>query len=238
MTYAVLTKNGTRQVNEDSVGTAQAENRHLFVLADGLGGHGGGEVASGIAVDTATRMFQSDTGDNLITRIIEQANKEILDKQLKEGFPADMKTTMVCLTVENGVAKWGHVGDSRLYLFRKTKPVLRTLDHSVPQALVLAGRLAEKKIRFHEDRSRLLRALGVREKEPEIEIAEPSAILPGDVFLLCSDGFWEWVTEKEMHKTLKKCDNPRAWLEAMEPILLKNGGNNALDNYSAIAVFI
>ncbi len=238
MTYAALTRNGTRKVNEDSVGTAQAENRHLFVLADGLGGHGGGEVASKIAVDTATHMFQSSTQEDLIAHIIEEANQQILNKQLEDGLPGDMKTTIVCLTVANGIAKWGHVGDSRLYLFRKKKPILRTLDHSVPQTLVLAGRLCEKKIRFHEDRSRLLRALGVREKELESEIENPKDILPGDVFLLCSDGFWEWVNEKEMQKSLKKHDDPQAWLDTMEKILLKNGGNNALDNYSAIAVFI
>ena len=198
MTYAVLTQNGTRSVNEDSVGTAHAEGRDLFVLADGLGGHGGGEVASRIAVDAASALFENCAEEAPIAKMIEDANREILEKQLVHGFPEDMKTTMVCLTIENSIAKWGHVGDSRLYLFRKKKALLRTLDHSVPQALVLAGRLREKQIRFHEDRSRLLRALGVREKELEIDVAEPMPLLPGDVFLLCSDGFWEWLTEKEM----------------------------------------
>ena len=238
MTYAILTKNGTRPVNEDSVGTTRAENRDLFVLADGLGGHGGGETASGIAVDTAKDFFRRNNDENLIANIIEQADRNILDKQNEPGFPSDMKTTIVCLTVENGVGKWGHVGDSRLYLFRKKKPILRTTDHSVPQALVLAGKLKEKKIRFHEDRSKLLRALGVREKKLSFDISEPAELIPGDVFLLCSDGFWEWINEKEMQKTLKKYDDPGKWLEAMEKILLKNGEKNELDNYSAIAVFI
>ena len=238
MTYAILTKNGTRPVNEDSVNCAQAEDRQLVVLADGLGGHGGGEVASGIAVDTAVSMFKTAPNENLIENIIVQADKQILDKQTQSGFPADMKTTMVCLTIEKGIAKWGHVGDSRLYLLRNRKPVLRTLDHSVPQALVLAGRLKEKKIRFHEDRSKLLRALGVKEKDLLTEISQPTKVLPGDVFLLCSDGFWEWVGEKEMTKTLKKNADPQLWLEAMEKLLLKKGKNKELDNYSAIAVFI
>ena len=238
MTYAILTKNGTRPVNEDSVGMAQSESKYIFVLADGLGGHGGGEVASGIAVSTAKELFQNSTDKDLIEHIVKQADKEILEKQTEHTFPSDMKTTIVCLTLENNIAGWGHVGDSRLYLFRNNKFVLRTSDHSVPQALVHAGKLKEKKIRFHEDRSKLLRALGVREKELMCDISTPTDTLQGDVFLLCSDGFWEWVSEKEMLKTLKKCYDPKQWLETMEKILLKNGGKNELDNYSAIAVFI
>ena len=237
MTFSIFTKCGTREINEDSVFCKQIENKSIFVLADGLGGHGGGEIASKLAVDTAIDVFEHG-GDVLLQRIFEEANNEIIKKQDEEGLPDDMKTTMVCLVVSDQIARWGHVGDSRLYFFRDGKPVLRTLDHSVPQALVLAGRLKEKKIRFHEDRSRLLRAMGVREKEFEVEVSKTTEILKQDAFLLCSDGFWEWVNEKEMCKTLKKADSPQEWLNAMEKILLKNGGKNDLDNYSAIAVFI
>ena len=131
-----------------------------------------------------------ESGDTLI--------KKIEKTHLKNS----MKTTAVVLLTDNEKAIWAHIGDSRLYVFRKNKIVLRTLDHSVPQMLVSSGDIKEKEIRNHPDRNRLLRVMGVPWKRQEYEISEIRSLSECQAFLLCSDGFWEYITEKMMCKYL------------------------------------
>ena len=127
-----------------------------------------------------------------------------------------------------------HVGDSRLYYFRNGRLEKQTLDHSVSQIAVLMGEIPQEGIRFHADRNRVLRALGSGNAKPDIsplmELKEDTA------FLLCTDGFWEYVYEREMEETLKEAREPAVWLEKMRGILEKRipEGN---DNFSAAAVF-
>ena len=115
-----------------------------------------------------------------------------------------MKTTVVMLCVSGNNAYWTHVGDSRLYFFRKGKLVLHTKDHSIPQMLVAAGEIKEKNIRRHPDRNKLLRVMGTDWEEPQYAVSDPIELQEGDAFLLCSDGFWENIVEKQMQKCLKK----------------------------------
>jgi serine/threonine protein phosphatase PrpC len=145
------------------------------------------------------------------------------------------RTTAVALLLEDGVAHWGHVGDSRLYHFRDGSVTQRTLDHSVPQALVDAGELAPDAVRGHPDRNRLLRSLGADEPAQPTLAHAPLAVAPGDAFLLCSDGFWELVAEDEMGRALAASSDPADWLRRMET-RLRAAARGAYDNYTAIAV--
>ena len=162
----------------------------------------------------------------------------MLKTQKDRGCPDEMKTTLVVLLIDEEKILWGHIGDSRLYYFQNRKYRVRTLDHSVPQMLVLAGEITEKEIRGHADRNRLLRVMGTEWDSPKYQIAEFMETGQKMAFLLCSDGFWELIEEKTMQTMLKKSETPENWLDNMEKEVLKNGKGKEMDNYSAVAVFV
>lgn len=238
--FSMCSEVGERLHNEDHIGMFQMEEHFCFVLADGLGGHGKGEVASETAVHKAVEVFAAEKGnqEDYLNQAFCAAQAEILNVQKVSFENADMKTTMVILQIEGSIIRWGHIGDSRLYYFKNKKLERRTLDHSVPQILVASGEIREKEIRHHPDRNRLLKVLGGPEKQPRFEKSEPVGMEQGQVFLLCSDGFWEWIDEKKMTQCLKRSKTPKEWLLRMQEIILKNGSGKGMDNYSAIAVFI
>lgn len=241
MNSYVYTHVGSRPVNEDSVQEyLQDEKSGFFVVCDGLGGHGKGEVASKLVVDCIIeKIKESGIGtENILETGISYAQESLLQAQAELNADNEMKTTVVCLQIYNNMAQWAHVGDSRLYLFRKKKMHLRTLDHSVPQILVASGEIKEKQIRFHEDRNRLIRVVGSPWDTPKYDVSEPIPVQSGDAFLLCSDGFWELITEKEMIKCLKKAKSVQAWMDSMSEIVLKRGKGTSMDNNTAIGVIV
>lgn len=241
--FAVLSDRGERPVNEDCVGTASLENKHIFVLADGLGGHSNGEIASRLVTEKIIEFLTDENAEKetFLEDAFLHAQKKLLEEQKKHGASYEMKTTAVVLFIDGGQVSFGHIGDSRLYLIRKGKIVSRTLDHSVPQMLAISGEIREKDIRHHEDRNRLLRAMGNdwNPERPEYRIDEKNlSIDKNNCFLLCSDGFWEWITEKQMQRVLKKNLSAENQLRKMTDIVLKNGKGKKMDNYSAILVKI
>lgn len=236
LSYASLTLPGTRPYNEDSLKVMQTGHGSLFLLADGLGGHGHGKEASETVVECAAAAFESD-GSLPVSRLFQLSQDFLLAEQIRLGAEFEMKTTMVMLLVEGQKATIGHIGDSRVYHFQGRKQVSRTLDHSVPQMLVATGEIQEKDIRGHEDRNRLIRVMGMEWNSPKYEVQPPVALTSGDSFLLCSDGFWEWILEKHMLKTLKRAANPEEWLREMEKLVAANGAGKSMDNYSAIVVW-
>lgn len=233
--YGTLSKTGGRSVNEDAVGVSVTPQRLAFVLCDGLGGHGNGDIASHFVV---AQMKDALEHSATIEESILAAQKSLLYKQRQENAKDSMKTTVTCLTISGDFARFAHVGDSRVYYFEKSKFVIRSKDHSVPQMLVNRGDIREKDIRRHEDRSRLLRVMGTEWDVPKYDVVEGIPLTKHSSFLLCSDGFWELIDEKAMCKSLKRADSPDQWLGDMEKIILKNGKGTDMDNYSAIAVFI
>ena len=239
VSYHLFSNPGGRENNEDYVGMYQNGQSWCFVLADGLGGHGKGEVASKLAVEAAIKEFAlRGPGEETLKASFDQAQRAILEGQREDYRARDMKTTLVILHVSENQLWWGHIGDSRLYYFQKGKLRERTLDHSVPQMLVAAGQLKEKQIRNHPDRNRLLRVLGVDWDSPKYQIAESREREERQAFLLCSDGFWELIDEKKMQHCLKKASSPKEWTELMESIARKNGQGKNMDNYSAVTVWI
>ncbi len=241
--YGMLSREGEREVNEDAIGAAQAGGKHLFVLCDGLGGHGKGEVASSLVVSEMKAHFETNCqagAAQCLEAGILQAQQALLERQEADGAPHAMKTTVcgLVLDLDGSMAVYGHVGDSRLYVFEKGKFKARTLDHSVPQMLASRGDIKESEIRHHEDRNRLLRVMGTPWDDPRYQISKPVALTKHSVFLLCSDGFWEWIEEKAMMDTLKHAASPQEWLEKMELLVLEAGSGKHMDNYSAIAVWI
>jgi len=236
--YAMLTQPGNRDVNEDSAIIIERGGNWCFVVADGLGGHGKGEIASQTVVATFERELSPDeqSAAGFLGRAFAAAQDSVTDKQKAMGARFEMKTTAVALAIINGKCAWGHVGDSRLYMFNKNKIQTRTLDHSVPQMLALSGEIREKKIRGHPDRNMLLRAIGVQWDSPMYEVSDEADASGCQAFLLCSDGFWELIDEKHMRDSLKKQRGAEDWLRSMAGEVEKNGAGRDMDNYTAITV--
>ena len=240
-TYSAISMIGKREINEDSLAIGRNANISFFIVADGLGGHDKGELASQLVVKTMKQVMSTSDiqqPDRLIDDAILKAQKELMEEQTRHRILNQMKTTVVVLCICEDVLCWGHVGDSRLYAFKKNKVVERTLDHSIPQMLVISKEIPERKIRTHPQRNMLLRVMGVGWENPRHEISEKKAATDYQAFLLCSDGFWELITEKQMEHLLKKSKNVEEWLRRMTQIVEESGRKKDMDNYTAIAIWL
>ncbi|MCI8509541.1 MAG: hypothetical protein HFJ06_13415 [Lachnospiraceae bacterium] len=133
-----MTDKGERKINEDYLDILKNPERMAFILCDGLGGHGNGEIASQFVVRRMKEALEQGTD---IGNSIMDAQKALLEKQIQEDAGDSMKTTVTCLIIEGNIAKYGHVGDSRIYCFERDKYKSRSLDHSVPQMLVSRGEI-------------------------------------------------------------------------------------------------
>jgi len=235
---AHIANRGGRDHNEDHALSYADGEAFCWVVADGLGGHGGGEEASRIACETVVRNFQSNPGvsPDAVQAYLRNADDAVRREQQANPALARMRSTIVILAANATHAVAGHVGDSRLYHFRDGRLFGQTRDHSVPQSLVDAGELAPAAIRHHEDRSRLLRALGEQQPARATVYSTPLSIGSGDVFLLCTDGFWENVLEVEMELDLAKSRTAADWLARMEN-RLQERVDGSHDNYTAVAVW-
>lgn len=233
------TNKGGRDNNEDFCCYKIHNDKGVFVLADGLGGHNCGEVASRLAAEfVLTEAYKHDSySDENLLRIMNNANDIVIQKQKENPHQKDMRTTIVAGFIDNEVFKYFNVGDSRLYYFKKGCLYTQTKDHSVSQIAVTMGDITLEQIRFHDDRNKLLKVLGNDESLNIRKLDAAITIEPDDAFLLCSDGFWEYIYEVEMEADLVKSDSPHQWIEHMiKRLLLRVTGNN--DNFTVIAGFI
>ena len=236
--YISFSSFGSRPVNEDSAAVFENSMGKCYVLCDGLGGHGMGDAASQLVVEKIGEQFADcDNISEFIPAAIEYAQQQLLAQQEMLHAQMKMKTTVVIVATDDKNAYIGHVGDSRAYVFSKNKVRSRTLDHSIPQMLVLTKEIKESEIRHHPDRSLLLRVMGTEWDESKYEIEKPVALKKCQAFLLCSDGFWELIDEQQMCQTLKSSKTVQEWMEAMTQIIESNGKGTDMDNYTAIAVF-
>ena len=242
ISYAMLSKEGNRQYNEDTIYAKVKNEEACFILADGLGGQGNGDVASTYVKEIVSAFYENENVEDskeFVNSVVEKCQKGILRKKREETALKEMMSTLILLLVHEKTISWGHVGDSRLYYFQKGKMKERTIDHSVPQVLASAGQIKDSEIRFHPDRNRLLRAIGMEEGRPPLNsYKEVDRDKKKHIFLLCSDGFWEYIEEKEMERALKHAKNPEQWLKKMEKIVIRKGKKSNMDNYSAICIFV
>lgn len=237
---AVLSRAGGRQTNQDACGFWSGPGVCFCVVADGAGGHRGGDVASKLVVQETLGWFRErhDCSGTAIEAAMRNANEVVVRTQQANDDIGDMRTTAVVLAVdfEHGLATWGHLGDSRLYCFRDHAIVAQTRDHSVVQSLVEAGLLDPKDLRSAPDRSKLLAAMGDLDGfEPRVT-GEAFSLQDRDKFLLCTDGLWEYVEESELQSTLDDAASAEEWLRLLEARVLARG-RKGHDNYSALAVW-
>jgi serine/threonine protein phosphatase PrpC len=236
----ILSKTGGREVNEDACGFWSAPEACFCVLSDGLGGHDGGDVASKLVVQHALDWFRGtpESSARAIKASLAMANAAIMREQQRNAPLKQMRATAVILSIDtrHDAAVWGHAGDSRLYCFRQGRIIEQTRDHSVLQGMVDAGYLQPKELRTSLNRSKLLSALGNGDRFDADVIPVAFPLLSGDVFLLCTDGLWEYVDEEDMERLLDASASAEEWLKAMESQVLERG-HEGQDNYSGIAVW-
>ncbi len=196
-----------RTVNEDNLGLlvpADAEQRRrigsLFIVADGMGGHAKGEVASALAVTTVTRAYlHSDlpTLEERIATALREANAVIWDEAGRHLEAAGMGTTIVCGVVVGDQLIVANAGDSRAYLVRHRKPRQLTRDHSWVGEMVAAGRITAAEARRHKMRNVITRCLGGR-ADLEVTTYPREQLIPGDALVLCTDGLWGTTADQEI----------------------------------------
>ena len=234
LSTASYTDTGGRPENEDSVRQARrGEDRLCLVVADGLGGHGGGAQASAAAADTICQEWGGDADSEALKRLVRMGHEAVTAIQTPQ---CAMKSTVAVLEVDGSRAAWAHVGDSRLYHFADGKLVFQTRDHSASQIAVYMGEITVDQIRFHEDRNRVLRALG-QDEAPVVEAREVDLSPGRHAFLLCSDGFWEYVLEDEMAADLAAAADPLDWLARMRSRLIRRVPADN-DNNTAAAAWV
>lgn len=238
----LYTNPGGRSYNEDSADYRITGGGGIFLLADGLGGHLGGEQASALVVNSLLASWEAE-GEALLPEdcrqwleeSIRKANGELLAAQT--GEHSGMKSTVTALVLKEGRAAWAHVGDSRLYHISGGRIFQATRDHSVTYKKYLAGEIDRNQINFDEDRSSLLRVVGDAARcLPESGEPEGGGVQPGDAFLLCSDGFWEYLFHEEILIDCLKADTPKAWAELMLVRALPRMRPGS-DNLTLLAVF-
>lgn len=237
MDTAGVSKPGGRKNNQDSYGFELVDHGGCWVVADGLGGHAGGEMASRMAVAIVLEQFKAapETAAQTLAACFQNVQAAIQQKAAEDFSLAGMRTTLVMLTCSHEKAVWGHVGDSRLYWFRQGHVLQQTRDHSVPQMLVDAGKISFQEIRGHEDQNRLTRAMGQEGEIRPTLLPELFPVQEGDAALLCSDGVWTYVLEQEMEEDLVSAVSAADWLNRIEQRVLAQA-EGSYDNYTAVAV--
>lgn len=239
---AQITHAGGRASNQDALSQARHGDLACFIVSDGVGGEQGGEVASRTIVDSVIDSFSQKAAftPRSLQAYVEQAAARLAERKSGEACLSAMSATVAVLLIEQsgGAALWAHMGDTRIYLFRANAVWRVTKDHSLVQQLVDAGYCRPDQLRRHPHRSTLCAAIGV---DGSAEITEaPIMLQAGDAFLICTDGFWEWVTEKDMEQAAAAAASAEEWLAMMRDAV-ENKGRIApvpADNYTAFAIHV
>jgi len=223
---------GAREEQQDSCTILESKTSVFLILADGMGGHDGGAIASQTLVDEASKLYKKNNPkvekvDDFFQQIVDNTI-EVLKQKVKQNPKIDPHTTCVFALIQDGILYHGHIGDSRLYLFEDKKFIKRTKDHSVPQMLLNMGEITEDEMATHPDQNKLLKSIGTK-KDVKITFGE-NRLKDDFIVLVCSDGFWEYISNDEMIKYLYEQKLDKA-LDTMVNLALKRGGD-AGDNIS------
>lgn len=226
-----------RSGNEDNFTVDSTEDRGIFIVADGMGGHAAGEVASEMAVQIVQRELAGVTsldGDDvvpIVTESLRHANRAIHDRTLTEVDKQGMGTTVSALLLSGSRYLIGQVGDSRVYLLRDGQFAQLTKDHSYVQEQVDAGYLTPEQARYHPYSNVITRCVGAgQDVEPDIYRGEVRA---GDLYLVASDGLTGMVDDRRLAQLLSSRADPERKVQAL---IAEANGRGGLDNITAIVV--
>jgi len=232
-----VSRKGGREKNEDRMGYCFTRDSGLFALADGMGGHPEGEVASQLALQTLAAMFQREAKPSLKDplRFLHDAviagHHQLLRYATERALVDTPRTTLVACVLQGNGAYWAHCGDSRLYLVRGDKLIARTRDHSYSELQETLSQVVPIGERFN--RNVLFTCLGSPGK-PMIDTVGPLLMQSGDRVMLCSDGLWGAVTDAEIVDQLSRHAISDAVPELVE-LALRHAGAKS-DNVTVLAV--
>lgn len=209
-----------RETNEDSYcqfepdDTALRRRRGvLFIVADGMGGHQGGEVASKLAVESIKQYYYEASAPDPIEALkaaFQEANKIIFEASLDDASLFGMGTTCTAMVLIGGNAYFSHIGDSRAYVCRNGDIEQLTRDHTLVEDMVRSGLLSSEEARFHPKKNVITKSLGTHEEAETDTPASPFRVKRDDVFLLCSDGLTSFVRDEEIKLVLETKDPEEA----------------------------
>ncbi len=236
-----------RPHNEDS--TLSDADLGLIILADGMGGYKAGEVASAIAVTSIHEAVKAGLEEhpaggraasdnarshyaNVVRKAIIHSNSEIYNAALNDPQCQGMGTTIIAVLFHNNAVSIGHVGDSRVYRMRNNLFRQITTDHSLIQELIDRGLYTPEEAAKNTPRNLVTRALGI-DREVKVDVIE-EAVLPGDVYLLCSDGLNDMVDDEEIHLTLSKYS--ANLVQAAEELVRLANTKGGRDNTSVVLI--
>jgi PPM family protein phosphatase len=232
-----VSRKGGREKNEDRMGYCYTRDSGLFALADGMGGHPEGEVASQLALQALAAAFQREAKSSLKSplRFLQDAilagHHQLLRYATEKGLVDTPRTTVVACVLQGRAAFWAHCGDSRLYLVRGGKLIARTRDHSYTELQNTLSQVVPIDAKFN--RSVLFTCLGSPGK-PVVDTVGPVTLQTGDRLIVCSDGLWSQLSEEDIVDLLSNRSLSDGVPEMVERAL-RNGGSHG-DNVTVLAV--
>lgn len=228
---ALLSLPGGRTVNEDHAAYYEDNEWLISIVADGLGGCGKGDVASRTACSVILETFlEAPAVDKqTISEIFKKADHTVCSLQ---DASTKMKTTAAAVVMDQENICCVHTGDSRIYVFKNQQIIYQSSDHSVVMQLLKSGKIKEKELRTHPDRNKVLHALGSGENVCDIQYLKRDE---ADAILLCTDGFWQYVTELEMIVDLARADTAKDWIQRMCSRMATRV-TPGYDNFTVIAI--
>jgi PPM family protein phosphatase len=231
LSLVTITGVGARSRNEDAGFAERLASGAALIVCDGMGGEAAGDEASRAAVEAFRSALDSGGNASTLRPAVREAAMAVA--ALNEGLGGRRRagTTLVAAVIEDRTLHWANVGDSRIYLIRGGQARCLSTDHSVPMMLLQMGEISAAEIRKHPDRNRLTRSLG--REVPEWDQGEVP-LHPGDVVLLCSDGFWEPLEDEVMARICSSDVPLQACLARMAEAIVALGAADQ-DNYTAVA---
>jgi PPM family protein phosphatase len=214
-----------RERNEDSI----LVDPPLFIVADGMGGHRGGDVASRVAIETMESLAVEDRGS--LTDHVRRANRAVWDRSVEDQGLSGMGTTLTAVRIDGDRVTLAHVGDSRAYLLRDGSLRQLTDDHTLVARMVRSGEITKAEAEVHPHKNVMTRSLGT---EQSLEVDEDSIVLAdGDRLLLCSDGLTGMVTEDQIQAIFENSEQPQQAADRLVKAANRAGG---IDNISVVVI--
>lgn len=239
---ATCSERGQREVNEDHLAYGQVGAQWYALLADGAGGHADGAQASRRVIAHLEQVSVQRVPEFQpfgLTQAVIAAHRELQQQQHGASGTRRMHSTAVAMWIDgtNARALWSHVGDSRLYRVRRGLVDFVTTDDSVVQRMVDGGLLTPEQARVHPRKNQLIAALGIEDEIEPHTVPQPMVLEDGDAYLLCSDGWWEQLTDATIAELFSRSHTPVDWLEAMK-CFIEAAALPRQDNFSAVAVWV
>lgn len=232
LSIASFSLKGGRELNEDAVRSGHRGRRYVGVVADGLGGQGGGDVASRIVADAALRAMLDEPRPSpaALRSLMERINASVLAEQINAG--CKMMSTLAVAVVDGRRLLLAHLGDTRIYRFRGGRLLYCSHDHSVTQTLADSGEITREEMRTHETRNLLLKCLGMMETPSPV--VHRGFWLGSERLLLCSDGFWEKFSDAELCRAMAG-PSPEAVLRRLKKAAIARADAES-DNITALII--